>query len=683
MNPILSITTLLVCSLLVVSAHAVAGQKKPPSELGKLLATPILAKDTFHNEIRAFLHARIPELEVPKSPRAWNEQAAALRRRMLDEVVLKGHDPDILNAPTRVEWLDTIETDGGYRIRKLRYEGYPGMWIPALLYEPTHLSGKVPVVLNPNGHERPKGKNADYKQIRCINQAKRGMLALNPEWIAMGELRKPGYDHYDLAYLDVCGQAGVGVFYMLLKRGLDVLLDHPNADPGRTAVTGLSGGGWQTIFLSGLDSRVKVCVPNAGYIGQHTRFEHRSDIGDLEQCPVDQMLVCDYTHMTAMLAPRPALLIYNAKDNCCFVSERAKPSVYDPIVPFYKLYDQAKSFRYHTNTDPGDHNYQLDNRQQLYKFLNTYFLPPKQRRNEEIPCQDEVKTRKQLAVGVPEGNATFYSLAEALAADLPRRPISEALSTAAPESWFADRRAALRACLRIEPATVGGVEAKDITSRTYDTRLLTVEIGRQWHVPVVEIAPKGGEPEGVALVFADGGRAGAEEVVGKLLREGHRVFAADLAFTGQCRPIGLAAWQYEMCVGNVGARPLGLKVTQAIAMLDHLAERHPNHSLTLVGVGRVSSLVAVLATGLQEDTRPQLLLTVGLPASLTLLLEKRAKYTDAPSLFSFGLLAEADVCEMLALTIPTKLKLMDTEGTPEQIDRWLGAYRKLPGAVWE
>ena len=54
---------------------------------------------------------------------------------------------------------------------------------------------------------------------------------------------------------------GSGIFYPALKRGLDVLLQHRNADPQRVAVTGLSGGGWQTIVLSALDTRVTLSVP--------------------------------------------------------------------------------------------------------------------------------------------------------------------------------------------------------------------------------------------------------------------------------------------------------------------------------------------------------------------------------------------------------------------------------------
>ena len=43
-----------------------------------------------------------------------------------------------------------------------------------------------------------------------------------------------------------------------------------------------------------------------------------NDLGDMEQTPSDLLTVCDYDTMTAMLAPRPALLIFNENDDCCF-----------------------------------------------------------------------------------------------------------------------------------------------------------------------------------------------------------------------------------------------------------------------------------------------------------------------------------------------------------------------------
>ena len=121
---------------------------------------------------------------------------------------------------TEIEWLETIQGGPGYRIKKLRYEALPDMWIPALLYEPQQISGRVPAILNVNGHS-PEGKAYVPKQIRCINQAKRGMLALNLEWLGMGQLRTPGFDHGRMNQLDLCGASGLAPFYLALQRGLE------------------------------------------------------------------------------------------------------------------------------------------------------------------------------------------------------------------------------------------------------------------------------------------------------------------------------------------------------------------------------------------------------------------------------------------------------------------------------
>lgn len=41
----------------------------------------------------------------------------------------------------------------------------------------------------------PPGKAVEYKQKRCINLARRGMLALSLEWFAFGELDPKGNGH--------------------------------------------------------------------------------------------------------------------------------------------------------------------------------------------------------------------------------------------------------------------------------------------------------------------------------------------------------------------------------------------------------------------------------------------------------------------------------------------------------
>src|SRR5690606_30301523 len=150
-------------------------------------------------------------------------------------------------------------------------------------------------------------------------------------------------------------------------------LEHPYADAQRVAVAGLSGGGWQTILLSALDTRVTLANPVAGYSSFLTRVQYHSDLGDSEQTPVDLAMHADYTHLTAMLAPRRALLTYNLRDNCCFASAHALPPLLAAAQPIYDLLGASERLTSHVNTDPGTHNFELDNREALYRTIQQFF----------------------------------------------------------------------------------------------------------------------------------------------------------------------------------------------------------------------------------------------------------------------------------------------------------------------
>jgi hypothetical protein len=166
--------------------------------------------------------------------------------------------------------------------------------------------------------------------------AKRGIIVLNCEYLGMGQLGSDTYLHYCANQLDLCGTSAVSPFYLCMKRSLDLLLSLPHADPERVAVSGLSGGGWQTIFISGLDERVTLANPVAGYSSFLTRARYPSDLGDTEQTPCDMATVLDYKHLTAMRAPRPTLLTYNSKDDCCFASGHALPPLVDAARPILR-----------------------------------------------------------------------------------------------------------------------------------------------------------------------------------------------------------------------------------------------------------------------------------------------------------------------------------------------------------
>ena len=626
-------------------------------------STPSIPAPDAVEALRTYMLGRIPGFKLPDA-KTWDAEAGALRRIMLEEVIFKGVPDDWREAAPLVEWKDVIETGKGYRIRKLTYRAVPGrpeqpdrpgqssLVIPALLYEPEDLADATPGVLNLNGHVGPPGKAVDYKQERCINLAKRGMVALNPEWMGFGELQGPGYQHNNAGCLDLCGVAGIAVFYLAMSRALDVLLDQDRVDPERIAVTGLSGGGWQTIILAALDTRVRLAAPNAGYIALDSRIRHRADRGDIEQNAADLAATADYPVLTAMLAPRPALLLYNEYDDCCFRTVRARPSVYEPVRPLYAAYGRQEAFAFHNNIDPGTHNYEREHRERFYWFLNRHFLPDGRGRDEEIPSADEVRSEEDLTVGTPKGNADFVTLARSVALGLKReKPPGE---PSALRRWQKTGRDRLRSILRYRSFPVEDVVR--LASETGDDRYTMnsrYHLRDGWVLPVQTTVPStDSSPQGSIkkrLILADAGGRDASDSVEETLREGAAAMVVEVIMQGACE-LGKAPHQWTMMLSSSGGRMLGLQVAQLAAVLDY-----ENKALSgLTALGPLSSVIALMASSLSGHAVDEIMLHRGL-ASLHCLINEPGRYETLSPLYCFGLLASFDIEDLIALTYPVRV----------------------------
>lgn len=626
-----------------------------PETIASALNREIIGPRQTMAEVQDFAESRVPKMPEVKSADEWTAVAEKLRADTLNKVIFRGEAAAWRDAKGKVERLDTIEGGPGYCIKKLRFEAVPGLWVPALLYEPEVIEGNVPVVLNVNGHDG-NGKAADYKQIRCINLAKRGIVSLNLEWFGMGQLKGDGFRHGLINAIDLCGTSGVAVHYLAMKRGLDILLDHDHADPKRVGVTGLSGGGWQTIFFSPLETRVTLTNPVAGYSSFRTRARHLSDLGDSEQTPSDLATVVDYAHLTAMMAPRPTLLTFNAKDNCCFAAGHALPPLLDAATPIFKLYDKEKHLRSHVNEDPGDHNYGLDNRQAFYKMLgdswyegDTKFDP------KEIPSEKEVKKADELKVELPGDNLDLNKLAVRLSESLPR------------SSGGDDPRMKLRSLVRPfgmgEEAKPTKVEDSEVAGA--DVTYWKLRVADTWTVPAVEFAR--GETKGSVILIADAGRKEMAKTVEASLEEGKRVVVVDPFYFGESK-VKEKDYLFALLVATVGERPLGIQVGQVAAIARWHKAEHGDVP-TIVAVGPRSSAIALIAAALELEAIGGVELHEPL-GSLKELIEQGKDYTYAPELFCFGLLAEFDLKRIAALVAPRPVELVKpSERAEEELGR--------------
>ncbi len=626
--------TISIVAGLVVAKAASFGFAQPTLE--SVLREPLTGQVTITEQHRNFVRSRLMPLMPAETAQQWQRRAAQLRAKVLDDVVFRGVPATWREHQPQVVWHEVIETEHGYRIRKLRIEALPGLWIPALLYEPEDLRDRVPAVLNLNGHEAT-GKSTAYKQLRCINLAKRGMLALNLEWLGMGQLRSDGFKHNHLSKLDLCGRSGLSVFFLAMAGGLDVLLDHPHADRQRTAVTGLSGGGWQTIMLSSLDTRVRLAVPVAGHSAIVQRLEHPGSIGDLEQIPNDLAMTAGYVQLTALMTPRPMLMIYNSQDNCCFVADTVKPNTFDPIVPFYAQAGAADKLAYYANSNPGTHNYDQDNREQLYRFLDRHFFPMEKRAFQEPDALDEVLTHQELSVPLPDEIADFHTLAAEAAQGLPK-PLPETVEK---------QRELLRRILRYqEPATSATRFTGPQPTGDFIVRQLRLKIG-DWELPATLV--ESDIVRGHVVLLADGGYASQLSRIAELATNGNRVLAIDPLLIGHSTPQQGAKYQNAMLLASVGERPLGIQAAQTVAVSRFLARVFDAESIEIDANGATTSLVARCAAAIDGGTVIASVITRGEAESLHDFLKPGPSYGGTPEVYCFGLLEFFDIKELIQL----------------------------------
>ena len=602
-------------------------------------------------QVRRFVVQKVPRLVVPATAAEWTAQVRELRRRCLD-VAFHGWPKEWIDSELKFEDLGYIPAGEGYRLRKLRFEVVPGFQSTALLYEPLHMTGKIPAILNLNRHEA-EGKSMEYIQKRCINQARQGILALNLEWIGMGELAQPENVHWNEAYLDLAGANGLGLFYLEMRRGLDYLSHLAPVDHRRIGVTGLSGGGWQTIVLGALDERVTADLPDAGYLSSMS-LGGVEMVGDNEQSATDFNSFLDYTHLTAMRAPRPTLLMFNENDNCCFRAPRMKGFLYDDVRPFFSLYGAADKFQWYANTDPGDHNYQLDNRMHSYNFFAKAFGMPAVLH--ESPADADIKSREQLDVGLPKDNLNLLTLARRFVAQIQRPPIPE--SPQARKAWAASETGRLKQVVRYEPVTLafapwpianswgGGLKT---TSYRFDFRNGLSAVAT-WlkSTTVSDQAPW-------TIVLDDQGSRNSSAIISDRVNRGEQVLAVDLLFFGDDATPKFYYPVYDRMLSMLGSRSLGLQSAQLVGMVDWLRGKSGHREGRLEVTGPRNQAVGLVAAGIDPSMFPRIAVRNGL-SSWSAVFDRPMHYQQDPELFCLDLFKHFDIDRLAAMAAPDRFE---------------------------
>ena len=645
--------SIVIFSLLLAAQSWAQGEG---SDIHELLKDEILPPAVAEFQVRQYIVQNTAPLpKPPATAEQWSTSAARLRHHLLDDVVFHGWPKEWTESTPEFEEVGVIETGNGYRIHKLRYEIVPGFAASALLYEPERVTGKMPAILNLSGHDGPLGYAYEFKQKRCISYARHGIMALNLEWFGFGDLSKPGNEHSSAAHLDFVGANGLGIFYLAMRRGLDYLYNDSRVDRNRIGVTGLSGGGWQTIVLSSLDERVRVTNPVAGFSSLRSRVEVKDygDMGDVEQSGTDFLEGSDYPHLVALMAPRPTLLTYNGEDDCCFRAMLVKPRIFDAIQPFFNLYGKQDLFSWHENRDPGNHNYQLDNRLADYRFFTKEFGLAAIENEDGTPAQ--MKSYDELKTPLAADNLTILDLARKLGRQIEREPVPS--GTAERVAWVETERRRLRDVVRYKPVelqdtwTVAMAKHRDLQSISY---LYQLNNGQSASGIWLRSILQSSDRSPVTIVLNDDGKEGCTQAALERFSRGEQVLVLDLMFMGSAWK-GKDPYLFAQMLDSLGDRALGMEAAQLIRIAQWAQHTANVDKVRLEVSGIRNQAVALVAAALEPRLFSEVLVRDGI-RSFSYVLEKPVTFEQAPELFCLDLYKDFDIERLEALAGPVAVE---------------------------
>lgn len=334
--------------------------------------------------IQAFLgeHAsRIHDsyLEGIQSKEDWLGKRPALKEEYL---YMLGLSPMPEKTPLQATRTGTLQGEG-YEVEMIHYQSSPGLYVTGNLYRPASVKPgeKLPTILYVCGHaSRGRSGNKTAYQSNGIWFARHGYVCLMIDTVQLGEIAGIHHGTYreDRWWWHSRGYASAGLECWNGIRGIDYLTTRSDVDPERIGVTGISGGGAVTFWISAADERVKVAIPISG-------------MADLPSYLSDQVINehcdCMFLHNTyewpwarigALVAPRP-LLFVNSNQDPIFPMD-ANERVINRLETVYSLFgagDQVDSV-----VSIGGHAYREDIRKASYRFMNIHL------KNDSSPVSD-------------------------------------------------------------------------------------------------------------------------------------------------------------------------------------------------------------------------------------------------------------------------------------------------------
>ena len=320
-----------------------------------------------------------------KNAAEWEVRRETVQRRLM---VAAGLFPMPKKSPLNpVVYGRIVKED--YTVEKVIFESLPGHFVTGNLYLPKTVNGKIPAVICPHGHW-PGGRfmhadDAEVKkqiamgaekfdnaarsplQARCVQLARMGCAVFFYDMLGFADsVQVAEHQHRPQtkglvspdAELNLVSCFGLQTWNS--ERAVDFISSLPFVDSTRIGCTGASGGGTQTMIISGIDDRIAAAFPcvMVSSAMQGGCICENADYLRINQGNID---------IVALTAPRP-LGMTAANDWTKELETKGFPDLKN----LYAQLGVPERVEAHYNLQ-FPHNYNAVSRSQMYSFFNHYF----------------------------------------------------------------------------------------------------------------------------------------------------------------------------------------------------------------------------------------------------------------------------------------------------------------------
>lgn len=337
------------------------------------------------------------------------EQDWIARQKKVRETLMKISGPFPEKTPLNPKITGIVKKDG-FKVEKIIFESMPGFYVTGCLFIPDG-KGKKPAVLNVIGHTGIAFRAEGYQKM-ILHLVQKGFIVFAIDPVGQGE--RSQYWNFDTKQPDIalsatqhsyfgsqCLISGVssGKYFIWDGiRAIDYLVTRKEVDPERIGVTGISGGGTQTAYISALDERVKASAPTC-YITGFRRLLESIGAQDAEQ-NMYHMIKEGLTHADYIVAraPKPTVMVTTTRD---FFSIQGARETFREVSGVFKAMGNEADMS--MVEDDDDHALTLKNNTATVAFFQKYFNVP----GDPEPGELKLLTQEELTV-TPQGQMIPY-----------------------------------------------------------------------------------------------------------------------------------------------------------------------------------------------------------------------------------------------------------------------------------